>query len=281
MLKQAKNMKKIGVSINLFDGYEFLEMNLRFLRNKVHHVNVVYQTVSNTGTVKNPNVSNLVKYLSKMNLIDSFIQYVPEENNSTLQDKEVEKRNIGLEALKNAGCNYILSADADELYLPALFNEVANTDFDVYFAKIRTYYKYPEVFYDESAKFVIPFLQRINEDSKFSASNPRKHLLDATRILKHDSSIVLKGIVHHFSYIRTLDFYSKFHSGTNSKNAERHYPVLEEAYKRFSSIKEEATILKNWSHVEKVKISHTTTIANLLNSYDWNGEKGIYTKRSV
>lgn len=273
-------MKKIGVSINLFDGYEFLEMNLSFLREYVDHINIVYQNVSNTGTIKNKKVTSLVNYLKGKGLVDSLIEYIPTDNNS-LQDKEINKRNIGLDCLLSEGCNYMLAADADELYLPALFEEALTTDFDVYFVKIRTYYKYPEVYYDEDPRFVIPFLQRINKDSSFSASNPRKYLLDATRILKYDTSTVLKGIVHHFSYIRTLDFYSKFHSGTNSKNAERHYRVLEEAYNRFSSIKEEATILRNWSHVEKVKINHTTTIANLLDNYEWNGEKGIYTKRSV
>jgi hypothetical protein len=274
-------MIKLGISVNVFDGYEMLEMNLRFVRPFSKNISIVYQEVSNNIAVINTEIGDVIKHLQSKDLVDDVILYNPEAS-SSLQEKECEKRNLGLQLAKVQGCTHFLSMDADELYLPALFEEVIEDEGkqDVYFSRIRTYYKFVDAFYDEDPKFLVPFIQKIG-DGKFAGNNPRKHLLDATRILPYRTSTILKGIMHHFSYIRTLDFYSKFNSGTNSKNAQKHYAALKKAFDEFSSIRTKALILRNWSHLEEVQTDYTSTITNLLNSYDWDSTKGIYTKRSL
>lgn len=275
------SMIKLGISVNMFDGYEMLEMNLRFVKPFATHLSIVYQEVSNNGLVFNDKIKDVIKHLKENKLVDTAVLYKP-NGQITLQENECEKRNIGLRLAKENDCTHFLTMDADELYLPNLFEQVIEDkgEKDVYFSRIRTYYKYPEVFYDEDPKFLVPFITKIR-DKEYNGSNPRKHLLDATRILPYETSTILKGVMHHFSYIRTLDFYSKFNSGTNYKNAQRYYNVLKEAYNNFSSIKSKALVLKNWSHVEEVETDYTSTIAKLLNEYDWDGAKGIYTKRSL
>ena len=274
-------MIKLGISVNVFDGYEMLEMNLRFVRPFSENISIVYQEVSNNLAVENKKIEEVVLYLKREKLVDDVILYNP-RNIYSLQEKECQKRNIGLQLAKEKGCTHFLSMDADELYLPALFEEVIKDEGkqDVYFSRIRTYYKFSEVFYDESPEFLVPFIQKI-KNSKFAGITPRKHLLDATRILPYETSTILKGIMHHFSYIRTLDFYSKFNSGTNYRNAQKHYTALKKAFDEFSSIRTKALILKNWSHLEEVQTDYTSTITNLLNRYDWDSTKGIYTKRSL
>lgn len=272
---------KITASFNLFDGYEFIELILREIRPYVDHISVVYQEQSNTLAVVNPDVPKLIEYLINQKVIDEAVLFVPDEA-LTPNQLECNKRNIGYNIARRENADYYLTADADELYLGTLFNEVyLDSKPDAVFAPIRTYYKFVEKYYDEQGTFYIPFLQKVRDDVNFSGRNPRVNLVDPTRILPYKTHTVLKNRVHHFSYIRTHDFYSKFHAGSNAKNARRFYKALKEAYDNFTVYSSEAVILKNWSHLETIKVQLSNTMLFLLRDYEWNNEQRIYSKRSI
>lgn len=274
---------KISASINVYDGYEFIELILTELRKNVDHVSVIYQTISYNGVVNVQNLKKTLLYLKNKGLIDNMVEYMPDFKIRP-RDQECKKRNIGFELAKLNDCDYYLTLDADELYTQELFKEaksVVEEGIDVFFTQIKSYYKYPSCFYYEPQAFKIPFLQRVRHDVLFKLNNPRIDLVDPTRILPYCTKKVLNTPVHHFSYIRTTDFVSKFKCSSNASNVKHYYKDLETSYSNFTETSTKAIIFRNWSFLEEVHIKKTDEITKLLQDYEWNSEQGIYTKRSI
>lgn len=119
-----KNMK-IGVSYNLFDGEELLPFSIKSVRNKVHYINVVYQSTSNFGNSANPDLKKILEDLKQQGLIDEIYFFEPDLKSGPHQN-EKNKRDIGLELAKKNGCNYFMSMDADEFYDEEQFEYAIN-----------------------------------------------------------------------------------------------------------------------------------------------------------
>lgn len=117
--KYCSNEKKfkLGVSYSIWDGEELLETSLLNIRPLADYINVVWQELSWYGNLCNPELKSKLIDLKEKGLIDEIIFFEPIlDGSKSPNDNEVAKRNLGLEAVKNAGCNYFMLLDTDEFY---------------------------------------------------------------------------------------------------------------------------------------------------------------------
>jgi hypothetical protein len=200
---------KLGVSYNLFDGYELLEGSIKQIRQHVDYVSVVYQTTSNFGNSCNPELVPLLEKLKSEGLIDELFEYSPRINKGG-HFNEIQKRNIGLALSQGAGCTHHMSMDSDEYYLSSEFENlkkiVIENNYDSSYCQMQTYYKSWEYALDPPETYYVSLIFKIKNDSNFVLMAPSPVLVDPTRrMTPSNKHIVLerKDIqMHHGSYIR-------------------------------------------------------------------------------
>lgn len=205
---------KLGIAYNLFDGEELLLDSLKCVREFADYIVIIYQETSNFGEKNSPKVKEYLKTLYKEKWFDDIFLYTPELK-VPAHVNEIEKRNIGLQKCKEAGCDIFSSMDADELYIKteysSILNRFAKSDFDACACQMLTYYKTKEYVLDPPEDYYVSLFYKINEDSKFEFTG-FPYLIDPTRRIK---SKKVWGIprdfiqMHHLSYVRE-DFKKKF-----------------------------------------------------------------------
>ena len=118
---QLKNKRKLlrsrlGIAYNVFDGEELLEASLKSVREVASYIVVVYQTISNYREPASAELEPLLRRLKEQGLVDELYLYEPKFDHSDSHYNEKRKRDIGLQLVKQAGCDYFLSMDTDEFY---------------------------------------------------------------------------------------------------------------------------------------------------------------------
>lgn len=200
---------KLGVSYNLFDNEELLEGSIRQIRDKVHYVSVVYQTVSNFGNQCNDNLVPLLNKLKSEGLVDELFEFHPKINKGGHQN-EIQKRNIGLSLSQGAGCTHHMSMDTDEYYLPEEFqcmiDKIVEGDFDSSYCQMQTYYKTWEYSLDPPEEYYVSLIYKITDETRYVIGGYSPVLVDPTRRISPTSKpIIFKRDeiqMHHGSYIR-------------------------------------------------------------------------------
>ena len=200
---------KLGVSYNLFDGFELLEGSIKQIRQHVDYVSVVYQTISNFGNPCDPELIPLLERLKSEGLIDELFEYSPKINKGG-HFNEIQKRNIGLALSQGAGCTHHMSMDSDEYYLPSEFESLKKTiidgDYDSSYCQMQTYYKSWEYALDPPETYYVSLIFKIKSDSNFVLMAPSPVLVDPTRRMSPTEKHIVferKDIqMHHGSYIR-------------------------------------------------------------------------------
>lgn len=108
-------IKKLSLTINAFDASELLESSISQVRDQVDHVACVYQKLSYWKNPIDPNDLEELHRLKNLGLVDELIEYVPNFAKYS-REQECEKRNMGIELMKQNGSSHVLNIDADELY---------------------------------------------------------------------------------------------------------------------------------------------------------------------
>ena len=200
---------RLGVSYNLFDGFELLEGSIKQIRQQIDYISVVYQTVSNFGNPCDPELLPLLERLKSEGLIDELFEYSPKINKGG-HFNEIQKRNIGLALSQGAGCTHHMSMDSDEYYIPSEFENLKKTiidsDYDSSYCQMQTYYKSWDYALDPAETYYVSLIFKIKNDSNYVLMAPSPVLVDPTRRMSPTNKhIVLerKDIqMHHGSYIR-------------------------------------------------------------------------------
>lgn len=214
---------KLGVSFNVFDGYEVFYPIVKEYRKFCSHINIVYQTTSNFGNPINGAMLALINKLIKEGCIDSVYPYTP---NLKLKPKynEICKRNIGLNIAKEAGCTHFLSADCDEFYKAEEVEKakqlIEDKNYDSTACEITSFYKTPEYCWEEN--FFVPFIYKIDE--RVFKENANFVLSDATRKMEQKKIYCFKREeiqMYHLSYVRN-NLLDKLTNGSSNVG----YPVL-------------------------------------------------------
>jgi hypothetical protein len=212
---------KLGVSYNLFDTEELLEASIKSIRSEVDYINVVYQTISNTGKPCSPNLEPILFDLKKRGLIDRLYLFQPDLNAHPSMN-ETKKRNIGLHLCKWKLCTHFLSMDSDEFYDSNKLNwckqEMQKGNYDSSACEVVNYFKKPiyQMKYS-SGVYYVSFINKIKLFSKFVLSGDYPVLVDPTRRINHVKKFKLftkeEIIMNHMTLVRQ-NIRSKLESST-------------------------------------------------------------------
>ncbi len=212
---------KLGISYNLFDGEELLESSIRAIRSEAFYVSVVYQTKSYYGNLADNNIENYLKSLIEKGLIDEIYHYDKGFSHKDKHHFEIQKRNIGLEISKKAGCSHYLSMDVDEFYdakqLKKAKEYILRKNIKTSAVSIVEYLKEPiyklvnSYTYtpDVPYNFYVPFIMKIHKISFKNQKHNKKWypcVVDPTRALNNREKFYLFSVqdivMHHMSTIR-------------------------------------------------------------------------------
>lgn len=206
---------KLGVSYNMFDGYEMLEASARTIRPSVDYINVVAQRTSNHGvTMSDEQWDDVVTLLRRLTdagvvsqsvSVDPFMDVAPWQN-------EMRKRQISYDSCRAAECTHFISMDVDEFYDPIEVNRTKHTielgGYDGSVCSLVDYYGDMNHHYPKYSGTLVPFIYKIDGDRKFTHMGMRRPDIncDPTRqlpcknikIFNPDTEIVM----HHMTMVR-------------------------------------------------------------------------------
>jgi hypothetical protein len=114
-------IKKLGLIINSFDGcIDFLENMVSPIRGQVDYVACLWQKKSYWKNPIDPADLEELHRLNKTSLVDELIEYIPDFSRYS-REQETDKRNMGIEKMRQLGCSHVLNTDLDEFYDPEQF----------------------------------------------------------------------------------------------------------------------------------------------------------------
>lgn len=205
---------KLGVSYNLFDGFELLEGSIKQIRDQVDYISVVYQTKSNFGNDCNPELIPLLQRLVAEGLVNELFEYQPKVDRGG-HFNELKKRNIGLSLSVGAGCTHHMSMDSDEYYFPIEFERLKKTiidgDYDSSYCQMLSYYKTSDYILNPPEDYYVSLIFKIKDESNFGAVGAPV-VVDPTRNLSPSNKPIIfkreEVQMHHMSFVRK-DLFSK------------------------------------------------------------------------
>ena len=108
-------IRKLSMTINAFDASELLFPLISEIRDQIDHVAAIYQKKSYWGNpMEDEDMEELLR-LQTLGLIDELIEFKGNTSKYS-REQECDKRNMGIELMKQNGSSHILNADADEFY---------------------------------------------------------------------------------------------------------------------------------------------------------------------
>jgi hypothetical protein len=107
---------KFGVTYSVYDGLELLESSLRSIRPACDYINIVYSDESWYGEKSPIEIRPILQDLVARGLADEILEYKVDTKQTPIAN-ESKKRNAGMRAALRAGCDYLMSMDADEYYV--------------------------------------------------------------------------------------------------------------------------------------------------------------------
>ena len=212
---------KIGVSYNCFSATELLPYSIAQIRKHVNHIVCIIQKESYQNIPFYEDNKQVINDLFTNGLIDDIIYY--DNTNQTPKQNECNKRNLGKNALKKAGCTHFLTMDEDELYKSEQFEratkQIIKSGFDSSACQMQTYYKSPRFRVVPPESYFVPFLYKL-DDRVFKLGQNYPVLADPSRKLqttKHYSFNRLELEMFHYSYIRK-DIRRKLFNSASAQN---------------------------------------------------------------
>jgi hypothetical protein len=113
---------KLTYNINSFDATELIEPALLEIRDQLDWVTCIWQKKSYCGNSMDPIDFEELNRLKSIGLVDELIEFVPNYNKPH-REQETDKRNMGIEMMRQRGFSHVISSDADELYNKDQFKE--------------------------------------------------------------------------------------------------------------------------------------------------------------
>jgi len=211
-------MSKFSVSYNVFDGVELLEDSINHIRDVVDHISIVFQSRSYWGNELSQKEIDIVNSLVERGLVDDL--YMFENNNAiAIHQNQINKRNLGIELAKKAGCSHYMTVDCDEFYVTSEFQMllefhrknpelISYLPLDAYYKDTK--YMINPVGYMDGDLYVSGFFP---VNYKLEMNYPLGIKVDPTRKVGADVSLIrlfkkydIK--MHHLSYVRA-DIFQK------------------------------------------------------------------------
>jgi len=147
-------IKKLGLTINAFDASELLEQGLSEIRDQLDLVIAIYQKKSYWGNPMSKDDMDEIKRLQSIGLIDELVEFKPNFTKYS-RVQECDKRNMGIDLVKERGCSHVLNIDADEFYDSEQFREAKRQIHEKGWP--ITYWSYINYYKDFNHYLVYPF----------------------------------------------------------------------------------------------------------------------------
>jgi len=115
-------IRNLAYNINSFDASELLESLITEIRDQLDWVVCIWQKKSYWGNpMDNADMEELQR-LKTIGLVDELIEFKPDYNKPS-REQETDKRNMGINLMREKGYSHVISADADEFYDADQFRE--------------------------------------------------------------------------------------------------------------------------------------------------------------
>lgn len=150
---------KLSLTINAFDASEHLENLITEIRGEVDHVAAIWQRKSYWKNPMAREDMDELERLKGLGLIDELIEFKPNYAKYA-REQECEKRNMGIELMRQNGSSHVLNIDADEYYDVEAFRrakDIINRE-----GHVITYCSYVNYFRDFEHYLVYPFRPLVN-----------------------------------------------------------------------------------------------------------------------
>lgn len=188
---------------NVWDGDELLVPSMKTIINHVDAIIILWQDVSNFGEKYRPNVfSEEIDMLCKV----YHLKYDPIIDMGGSMNERA-KRNLGLNMARSLGGTHFIAMDCDELYED--FGAAKQMYIELEIAKqiegsvcrLQTYFKEVTYQFDKPEDYYVPFIHKLNEDTK-TGSSSYPYYVDPTRAINTSKVVELPIFMHHFSWCR-------------------------------------------------------------------------------
>ena len=211
---------KIALAYTVFNGLELLKPAIEHHKELVDEIIICYQTTSNKGEV-NTSVEHIVKNIADRTGAH-VIMFAPDLRMSTKQN-EIIKHNLMLQYAKKIRCSHIVMSATDHFYVKKEFTEAVNhsifIDANVTFTKMYTYFKYPTWQLTPMEDYCMPFLIKINSNTKFERTSNFPVYIDPSIQVNTCRPFYLfepeQICMHHYSMVRH-DIVGKFKNAAAS-----------------------------------------------------------------
>jgi len=229
---------KLGAFYNFFDGEELIVKSIESIRKNVDYITIAFQQTSNQGNPCRPSIFKLLRQLKDDKLIDSYFTHEPDQWDNSASN-ETKKRTAGLKNCLEKGCSHVLAIDADEFYLEEEFEyakkKMEQRDYDATACQMLTYFKEPIYRINPPEEYFVPFIQKIDENSRYILNYPYPVKVDPARRTNGPRARFRRFArneiqMHHMSWVRK-DIRSKMLNSSarcNFRNVEGYVKFFEE-----------------------------------------------------
>jgi len=178
---------KLHLTINSFDASEHLEPIITEIRDQVDYVVAIWQKKSYAGNPIDPIDMEELHRLNKIGLVDELIEF--KGTPKYAREQECDKRNMGIELMKQKGATHILNIDSDEYYAADQFRYAKEKagKYNMTYCSYINYYKDFEHYLVYPFRPFVPFIH--NTFFKYTYNGPAPGPTDPTRRINNPSNL--------------------------------------------------------------------------------------------
>lgn len=191
---------KLGAIYNVWDGCELLKGSMACMQKEVDCYAIVYQDVSNFGEAYDP-YEEIMEAIPIGKTV-KLIKFTP--TIWTGFGNEIQKRNIGIDVLREMECTHFLHVDVDEYYecFSATVFEYMKEGLPGSVCPIYTYFRKPTWRLENLDGYFVPFIHELRPDTIAGGSGRYPFYCDPTRVINQNQVAKLESPMHHFSWVR-------------------------------------------------------------------------------
>ena len=183
-------IKKLAITINAFDATELLESAITEIRDQVDHVAAIWQKKSYWKNPMAKEDMDELHRLKSIGLIDELIEFKPNFAKYS-REQETDKRNMGIQLMRQQGYSHIISMDADEFYDADQFRyakDVINTKgYTITYCSYVNYYRDFWHYLVYPFRPLVPFIH--STFFKYTYQGPAPGPTDPTRRINNPSNL--------------------------------------------------------------------------------------------
>lgn len=217
---------RLAACYTLFNGTELLERSADQIKDHVDFIILGSQDISNAGNEMDEYDFEYIKKVHIKLNAEGLCYLTDYRPNLGVDRKENERRKLQrmLEFAKSRGATHWILLAADHFYTTQEFKRMKEKtekmDIDVTLTKMYTYYKKPTWRLDGIEDYYMPFICKLNSDTKVVKENKYPFRVDPSVRVDADTFHAFDQsdiMLHHYSMVRT-DIEGKFRNAAAGQN---------------------------------------------------------------